>query len=202
MSFEGWSSTVCSMPCIVVDVEATCWVDRSARPRDEMEIIEIGAVRLAEDLGIVDEFSSFVRPVVHPQLTDFCTELTTITQADVDNAEPFAAVFARFLTWIGEGPHRLCSWGAYDLNQFRLDCRRAGAAFPEWFETGHVNLKAEFATWRVVKRCGMARALTQLDLPLEGIHHRGIDDARNIARIAQQVLPHVGGKGLSSASRV
>jgi len=37
----------------------------------------------------------------------------------------------------------------------------------------------------------MAHALDQLDLPLEGVHHRGIDDARNIARIARHVLPHV-----------
>ena len=174
-----------------MDVEATCWEERPARPRDEMEIIEIGAVRLDENLEIVDEFAAFVRPVVHPQLSEFCTELTTITQADVDSAEPFAAVFARFLAWIGEGPHRLCSWGAYDLNQFRLDCRRAGVAMPDWFEARHVNLKEEYAQWRGVRRCGMAKALAQLDLPLEGTHHRGVDDARNIGRIAQQVLPHV-----------
>ena len=42
----------------------------------------------------------------------------------------------------------------------------------------------------------MATALAQLDLGLEGTHHGGIDDARNIARIAQQVLPHVGRNAL------
>ena len=184
------------MRYIVVDVEATCWEDASARRRSEMEIIEIGAVRLGETLEIIDEFGSFVRPVAHRRLSDFCTELTTITQADVDDAESFAIIFGRFLAWIGNGPHRLCSWGAYDLNQFRLDCRRSGVPLPMWFEDGHVNLKKEFAAWRGTKRCGMARALAQLDLPLEGVHHRGIDDARNIARIAQQVLPHVTGNAL------
>jgi len=29
----------------------------------------------------------------------------------------------------------------------------------------------------------MSRALDLLGLPLEGIHHRGIDDARNITKI-------------------
>jgi hypothetical protein len=28
-------------------------------------------------------------------------------------------------------------------------------------------------------------------VPLSGTHHRGIDDARNIARIVQQTLPNV-----------
>jgi inhibitor of KinA sporulation pathway (predicted exonuclease) len=34
----------------------------------------------------------------------------------------------------------------------------------------------------------MAAALAQLDLPLEGTHHRGIDDARNIAKILHHLL--------------
>ena len=33
--------------------------------------------------------------------------------------------------------------------------------------------------------------LTGFDAPLSGTHHRGIDDARNIARIVQQTLPNV-----------
>ena len=74
-----------------------------------MEIIEIGAVRIDAALTIIDEFDSFFRPVVEPKLSQFCTALTTIKQADVDGADMFPAVFARFLEWIGAGPCRLCS---------------------------------------------------------------------------------------------
>lgn len=42
-----------------------------------------------------------------------------------------------------------------------------------------------------VKSCGMARALEIAGLPLEGTHHRGADDARNIARLAALVLPRL-----------
>ncbi|MEZ6106521.1 MAG: hypothetical protein R3B96_10495 [Pirellulaceae bacterium] len=31
-------------------------------------------------------------------------------------------VFQRFLDWIGSDDYRLCSWGGYDLTQFRVDC--------------------------------------------------------------------------------
>jgi inhibitor of KinA sporulation pathway (predicted exonuclease) len=172
---------------VVVDLEATCWAD-SARPRDRMEIIEIGAVRLDPDLVVRDEFSSFVRPVVEPELSAFCTELTSIGQADVDAADPFSMVFPAFMRWIGDGPHRLASWGFYDVGQLRLDCARHGIPFPDELEAQHVNLKAEFAARRRVRRCGMAQALAQLGITLEGTHHRGIDDARNIARIAQVLL--------------
>ena len=94
------------MELIVVDLEATCW--DTSRPRSHMETIEIGAVRLDASLTIVDEFDSFVRPVVDPKLSQFCTALTTIMQTDVNGAEMFPAVFARFLEWIGTGPYRLC----------------------------------------------------------------------------------------------
>ena len=42
-----------------------------------------------------------------------------------------------------------------------------------------------------MRRCGMTAALDLLGLPLAGTHHRGIDDARNIARIVQKTLPNV-----------
>lgn len=44
------------------DLEATCWDE--PRPRDRMETIEIGPVRLGADLRVTDELDSFVRPAV------------------------------------------------------------------------------------------------------------------------------------------
>ena len=47
----------------------------------------------------VDEFQSFVRPVVKPKLTEFCTTLTGITQSQVDKAPVFAEVLGRVEEW-------------------------------------------------------------------------------------------------------
>ena len=38
------------------------------------------------------------------------------------------------------------------------------------------------------KKLGMAEALKHCGLPLEGTHHRGIDDARNIARLLPWIV--------------
>jgi len=40
--------------------------------------------------------------------------------------------------------------------------------------------------WRKVY--GMAKALTRCGLTLKGAHHRGIDDARNIARMLPWIV--------------
>ena len=65
---------------LIVDFEATC-TNRNEFPRDEMEIIEIGALLLdSEQFEIHSEFQSFIKPVRNPLLTGFCKELTTIRQ--------------------------------------------------------------------------------------------------------------------------
>jgi inhibitor of KinA sporulation pathway (predicted exonuclease) len=175
------------MRYVIVDLEATCWEKGTSPSR--MEIVEIGAVLLPSSNGQpTQEFARFVRPVIEPVLSPFCTRLTTIRQQDVEDAEDFSQVFPAFLEWIGTEPCRFGSWGAYDRNQFRADCERHHLPFPPLLEQ-HINLKQAFAAWKHIKPCGMKAALAMLNLPLEGQHHRGIDDARNIARIARLLLP-------------
>ena len=71
---------------LIIDLEATCCKERIIT-REAMEIIEIGAVVVnARTLDVVDEYTTFIKPILNPTLTDFCKTLTTITQDDVDNA--------------------------------------------------------------------------------------------------------------------
>ncbi len=175
------------MRYIIVDLEATCWLKGVARSRTE--IIEIGAVELdstGKQTGRA--FDCFVKPILEPILSDFCKQLTSIQQADVDSAKTFTQAFPDFLAWIGHDAYALCSWGAYDLNQLRQDCKLHSIPFPPTFEL-HVNLKRLFAQRHDTKPRGMAAALKILNIPLDGTHHRGIDDARNIAKIASTLMP-------------
>jgi 3'-5' exoribonuclease 1 len=65
---------------LVVDLEATC-CDLQSIPRHQMETIEIGAVMVnTASLEIVDEFQTFIKPLRHPILTEFCLQLTSITR--------------------------------------------------------------------------------------------------------------------------
>ena len=173
------------MNLVIFDLEAACREDRI--PPEEMEIIEIGAVKLGVDFSPCGEFSSFAKPVLNPVLTDFCKTLTGIGQENIDGAEDFKAVFPKFLKWIGDGKITFCSWGNYDLKQIKADCKRHGIPFPGSFNN-HINLKWLFAEKFNCRPCGMRKALNKLGLPLAGSHHRALDDARNIARIAKFVL--------------
>jgi inhibitor of KinA sporulation pathway (predicted exonuclease) len=172
---------------LIVDLEATC-SDDGAVPRHEMEIIEIGALmQSSRTFEVESEFQTFVRPVRHRVLTEFCTNLTGITPSDVSDAPPFREALEAMKHWMYAFADTLfCSWGDYDRNQFLQDCEYHRVAYP--FRSGHLNLKAEFArTLGRRKKLGIAEALRHLGMNFEGSHHRGLDDARNIARIVRRV---------------
>lgn len=175
-----------SRPYLVVDLEATCDQPESF-PRDESEIIEIGAVLVdSTTLEARGEFQTFVRPILHPTLTPFCTELTSITQDQVAHAPLLRAALATLGRWLPE-PVTLASWGAYDRNQFRRETERKRVKLP--WDSQHLNIKEAFGK-RTGGAMGVGQALRRLGLRFEGTPHRGIDDARNIVRL----LPYAMGR--------
>src|SRR5262245_5373568 len=144
---------------LIVDVEATCSNDGTV-PRHEMEIIEIGAVmQSSRTFEIGSEFQIFVRPVQHPRLTAFCTELTGIRQHQVADAPLFPLALEAMTTWMDAYEDALfCSWGDYDRNQFTQDCDYHRLGYP--FYSGHLNLKTEFSrALNLRKKYGLAEAL-------------------------------------------
>lgn len=174
---------------LVVDLEATCSDDRIVVPRDAMEIIEIGAVMIhGQSLEPVSEYQRFVRPVRNPILTDFCRELTGITQAEVDAAPGYKDVLSDFVDWFSDYPDCLfCSWGEYDRIQFERDCAYHGVAYP--LGTEHLNVKDLYARKRGQRRGrGLSGVLETEGIEFEGRPHRGIDDARNIAKLLPVII--------------
>lgn len=170
---------------IVLDLEATCWEASTTVQRQE--IIEIGAVELDGQLRLGREFDSFIRPQKEPLLSAFCLELTGIKQESIDTAPLFPKVFGDFTAWIGDSPFELCSWGRYDMEQFGSDCARHGLPMPDTFAK-HIDLRELFARRHGIPPGPMTEALKRLKMTFEGAQHRGIDDARNTARLAQILL--------------
>ncbi|MFD1931642.1 MULTISPECIES: exonuclease domain-containing protein [Nonomuraea] len=165
----------------VVDVEATCW-DGEPPPGTVSEIIEIGLTVV--DLGSRERISRH-RILVRPSrstVSAFCTELTGLTQAEVDTGVGFAEACGILAAEHAAGSRPWASWGDYDRHQFTRQCGATGTAYP--FGNRHTNAKAVFTQAHGLrKRPGMAQALRVAGLPLEGRHHRGEDDAWNIAAL-------------------
>lgn len=174
---------------LIIDLEATCWdgnVEGLNRKQtvDDMEIIEFGCAIAQLEEAVVDSRSFMVRPQAHPKLSDFCTQLTSITQRDVDSAPVYQDVLPEINQWLEN--YDLAAWGSwgnYDKNQISAEQRRHSLV-PEFFSLPHINIKQQWRQGKVNSRsAGLANALKYHGLSFEGTHHRGIDDALNIARL-------------------
>jgi len=139
------------------------------------------------DARIIDEFDTFVRPTRYPVLSEYCTALTSITQGDVDAAPGFPDALVSFTAWMRDpAVCTLCSWGALDRFLLRQACRFYRLPYP--FDDEYINIKPAFSDVFSGRGVSMERAMEMMEIQQEGRHHRGIDDARNVAKLWQAIL--------------
>ena len=93
-----------------------------------------------------------------PTVSAFCTELTGLTQDEVDAGAGFAEACRELAARHRAGERPWASWGDYDRHQFTRQCAATTTPYP--FGRRHTNAKAVFtAAYGLRKRPGMAQAL-------------------------------------------
>lgn len=172
---------------IIIDLEATCW-QGSVPAGQENEIIEIGLAVLDAESGEISKNKGLLIKPQRSSVSPFCTELTTITQELLDkDGVSFEEAIEQLVDEYHPDLYTWASYGQYDLNMLRKQCKSFGVAYPMGEE--HINVKVWFGElFGLKKPTGMNGALAMLNIPLEGTHHRGIDDAKNIAKILHWCL--------------
>lgn len=146
------------------------------------EIIEFGAVKLNENLEIIDSFSSFVKPQIEKKLRSRVKTLTNITNQDVENAETFKTVCDRFTKWIGDTEESvIMSWGEMDIRALMSNCNYFYGDFVVPFVKYYMDLQAYFMLMKGLPKgnqIGLSNAATMIDLnPDEFVHHRALNDS-------------------------
>lgn len=179
----------------VVDFEATCEEDN---PPDFLhEIIEFPMVLInTHTLEITDTFREYVKPELNGQLSDFCVKLTGITQKMVDEADTFPTVLQRVVHWLQERElgtkykYAMLTDGSWDMSKFlNIQCRVSRIRYPP-FAKKWINIRKSYGNFYKVPRTKtkLSTMLEKLGLKYEGRPHSGLDDSRNIARIALRML--------------
>lgn len=170
---------------IVVDIESTCWEENQID--NISEIIEIGITPIDTKTGNILNVKDILVKPEFSKVSKFCTELTTLTQNDVDSGISFKSACDILINECDSKRYVWASYGNYDKNQFEDQCEKQNIDYP--FTNAHINVKLLFALKYSLRReVGMTKALKLLGLPLVGTHHRGGDDSRNIATILSKML--------------
>lgn len=170
------------MNFIIYDLEATCWEGRP--PSVTPETIEIGAVKLNSYGEVLGTFQRFIKPVIHPQLSLFCRQLTNIDQADINRASTFPDVIEDFKDWIDiwDEEYLLCSWGNFDQKMLQRDSELHHLE-DEWTDD-FINLRRQYYEMKGLRKPrGLKKSVNVEGFEWSGDHHRAFDDAQNLAKI-------------------
>lgn len=172
---------------IALDFEATCDEPHGPEPQ---EIIEFPMVVIDWNKGeVVETFHRYVKPVYHPQLSDFCKKLTGITQEQVDGAAEFKDVFQEATKFLDKYEFKrvmFVTYGNWDLDtMLTKQCRTSGLSLGMFETQNFVNVN-KFVREHLMKsedRVYIPNVMEYLGIPFEGKLHSGIDDTNNIAKI-------------------
>eukprot|EP00069_Balaena_mysticetus_P015494 bmy_09231T0 len=179
----------------VIDFEATC--EEGNPPEFIHEIIEFPVVLLnTHTLEIEDTFQQYVRPEINTQLSDFCINLTGITQDQVDKADTFPQVLKKVIDWMKlkelgtKYKYSILTDGSWDMSKFlNIQCQLSRLKYPP-FAKKWINIRKSYGNFYKVPRSQtkLTIMLEKLGMDYDGRPHSGLDDSKNIARIAVRML--------------
>jgi ERI1 exoribonuclease 3 len=174
---------------LVLDFEAQCDNDTKLKCQ---EIIEFPVVIVdVVNKKILDNFFHFyIKPEVHSKLFPFCTELTGITQDLVDGGillKECLEHLDKFLNKEKLTNFTFVTCGDWDLNTcLPKEAFYKNIEYRDYLKSW-INVKRIFSEISAFK-VGMAGMLRELGLKLDGRHHSGLDDAKNIAKIVLNLI--------------
>ncbi|KAK3129341.1 hypothetical protein QOZ80_6BG0478050 [Eleusine coracana subsp. coracana] len=172
----------------------------------KVEILEFPVVMIdAQSMEFIDSFHRFVRPTAmsEQRIKEYIEGKYGKFGVDRvwhDTAIPFKEVLQEFEDWMGN--HNLWSkeqggslnsaafvtCGNWDLKtKVPEQCRVSKIKLPTYFMEW-INLKDIYLNFYNRRATGMMTMMRQLEMPIAGSHHLGIDDSKNIARVVQRLL--------------
>ena len=152
------------------------------------KIIEIGAVKM-RGREVIGEFSEFVNPEI--PIPKKITELTTITDEMVANAEKIETVLPRFLEFC-TGTTVVAHNAKFDVGFIKQKTIEQGLEYsPSVIDT----LPLARTLLPELRGYGLANLVKYFGITLE-THHRAVDDAKATAEVFQKFLNMILSKGI------
>lgn len=170
----------------VMDLEMTCWDDQdpNKKPRSAMEIIEIGIEVVDLNYNRVSSHSFTIKPVYNPILTAYCTNLTGITQEEVNASRNLSVTMPEVLSelpntkdfiWACWGNDAVWLQTEITAKAYHMEKRSYGMFE---FDPRFINVKLCYG-----KRGGLKKALDALNLEQHYPAHRALADAISTTKV-------------------
>ena len=144
------------------------------------EIIEIGAVKLNEQLETIDTYSELIKPAVSKKLRTRIKDLTHITNEDVFGGKPFKEAISLLEKWVGDDAI-VMTWGDTDirtmLTNFKCFLKKDKIDFIKQYADLQRYCQC-FIDMENVQQAGLSYAAECFQIDAEKYpHHRALDDS-------------------------
>ena len=178
------------MQYIVIDLEWNGSYSKKAHGYFN-EIIEVGAVKVNEQMQIVDTFRAAIKPVVSKKLSTVVKDLTNITAEELEDGTTFLNMMHQLNHWMGNEPTAILTWSTTDLLVLMENCRFFTRKQEIPFLRNYMDFQV-YAQHRMgidtSQQLGLARAGEMLGIPEDDMSlHRALDDSKLTAAILQKV---------------
>jgi inhibitor of KinA sporulation pathway (predicted exonuclease) len=158
------------------------------------KIIQIGACVGNIVTGqIFEKLSVFINP--HEQISTYITELTKITQDDVDNGISLEEGYRQLQTMHQKYGSFInsCCWGGGDSLELLNQLKEENPNFEGWaFGRRWIDVKTLFVSWRIANgqpiQGGLAKSMIKVGLKFCGTKHNALDDAVNTLSMFMAML--------------
>ncbi|MCB8816952.1 3'-5' exonuclease [Desulfosporosinus shakirovi] len=157
-----------------------------ANPALKSEIIQIGAVKLNENLETISEFNSIIRPVIYKRINPYVKKKTNISSGMVVKGKSFGEAIKRFSSWLGKDSV-LCSWGQDDILGLRDNCLFFG--FDSLSFDKYINIQQIYMKYGgLSKQPSLESAVEGLEIEKTSPFHDALSDAFYTAEIFKGVF--------------
>ena len=177
------------MNYLVVDFEFTFYKRSVGRPRAFFaEIIEIGAVKLDENLNECGKLQNFVKPHFFPKHAKDAMDFCMITDADMKKAITFPAMLEKMSAMYEAGNTLFVAWGDSDYKVLAEGCSRHKLENPV-LQADYLDLAEAYKLWRGEENTpGLKTAIIEMEVIADGLAHTAFDDAYNTGKVLANML--------------
>lgn len=150
------------------------------------EIVQVGAVKLSENLEIESVFKSEIKPKIYTKMNSKVSELTGITGEMLENAPSFSECIAKFVEWC-EPEAVFFTWGIDDIRILRQNCKINGenSEFCKTWYNLQVLFNMQTDTGTNQKSLSAAVEYFEIENTLKA--HDALNDAYYTAMIAKKL---------------
>ena len=161
-----------------------------SNPLMPLEIIQIGAVKLDDELNITGHFGTTVAPRLYRSLNPFVARVTGLMGRQLRNSPPFKEAYRGLLHFIGKDPAILCFWGNDDIKEMfrnilftRQNHRRMPLAYINVQQQASIHLELP-----PKQQMALASVVEQLGIETTVPFHNAVNDAYYTAEIFKLIF--------------